>query len=95
MPTAKAMDRIVPFLEKDVPHTQDYGRLVDVLMDAGQFEKARQCCIEGFGKTCKESRASPLDCTSAFAAWRSRPVCRSWPQPIWPTPSSNSRILPD
>jgi hypothetical protein len=55
MPTAKAMDRIVPFLEKEVPHTQDYGRLVDVLMVAGQIEKARQCCVEGFGKTCKES----------------------------------------
>ncbi|MDP3430211.1 MAG: SWIM zinc finger family protein [Desulfomicrobium sp.] len=48
-------DRVVPFLEKEVPHTQDYGRLVDVLMDAGQIEKARQCCVEGFGKTCKES----------------------------------------
>ena len=48
-------DKIVPFLEKEVRHTQDYGRLVDVLMDAGQVAKARQYCIEGFGKTCGES----------------------------------------
>lgn len=48
-------DRVVPFLEKEVRHTQDYDRLVDVLLDAGQTEKARQYSIEGFGKTCTES----------------------------------------
>ena len=48
-------ERIVPLLEKEVRHTQDYDRLVNALLDRGLIDKARQYCIEGFEKTCSTS----------------------------------------
>lgn len=48
-------DRIVPLLEREVLHTQNYSHLVDTLLNMGQIERARHHCIEGFKKTCASS----------------------------------------
>jgi uncharacterized Zn finger protein len=48
-------DKVLPLLEQEAHATQCYSRLADRFLQAGQPEKAREWCIEGFRKTAKES----------------------------------------
>ena len=43
--------RILPLMEQEVDATRDYEELVDVLLAAGENERARQWCIDGFTRT--------------------------------------------
>lgn len=47
------MDKIIPLLEREVDRCQNYEPLVTALIDAGELERARQWCIEGFNRTIK------------------------------------------
>jgi uncharacterized Zn finger protein len=47
-------EKIIPLLEKEVDVCRSYEALVDALIEAGERDKARRWCIDGFAKTLKE-----------------------------------------
>ncbi|WP_028318241.1 SWIM zinc finger family protein [Desulfobulbus elongatus] len=47
-------EKIVPLMERDVERLGNYGRLADLLVEAGDPERARQWCIQGFDRTVRE-----------------------------------------
>lgn len=48
-------EKIVPLMEKEVDRLGNYGQLVDVLLEAGDLDQARQWCRHGFSRTIKEA----------------------------------------
>lgn len=48
-------EKIVPLLESDADRLGNYGQLVDLLVEAGDEDKARQWCLHGFAQTVKET----------------------------------------
>jgi uncharacterized Zn finger protein len=47
--------QVIPLLEKEADACQNYGKLVDALLLAGERVKARQWCIAGFGRSVKDA----------------------------------------
>lgn len=47
-------DKIVPVLEREVDTLGNYGQLVDVLLETGEVDRAREWCLHGFARTVKE-----------------------------------------
>ncbi|NTU53393.1 MAG: SWIM zinc finger domain-containing protein [Chlorobiaceae bacterium] len=48
---AKESVKVRPLLEREAGPCRDYEPLVEYLIEAGDFERARFWCIEGYGKT--------------------------------------------
>ena len=48
-------ERIVPLLEQEVEQLGNYRQLADVLLAAGEFERARQWCLAGFARTVQKT----------------------------------------
>jgi uncharacterized Zn finger protein len=48
-------DRIIPRLEDEADVCQCYPRLVDELLSAGERERARQWCIQGYARTAADA----------------------------------------
>jgi len=48
-------EKIVPLMEKEVDRLGNYGQLVDVLLETGDLDQARQWCQHGFSRTIKEA----------------------------------------
>ena len=46
-------EKVLPLLEKEAQATQCYKQLVDIFLQNGDTEKAREWCINGFKKTIK------------------------------------------
>lgn len=44
-------EKVIPLLEKEADACQCYGKLVDILLAAGEKEKGREWCIRGFERT--------------------------------------------
>jgi uncharacterized Zn finger protein len=44
-------EKVIPLLEKEADVCRCYGKLVDILLAAGEKEKGRQWCIRGFQRT--------------------------------------------
>jgi uncharacterized Zn finger protein len=44
-------EKVIPLLEKEADICQCYGKLVDILLAAGEKEKGREWCIRGFERT--------------------------------------------
>ncbi|SMF53786.1 hypothetical protein SAMN02745746_03828 [Pseudogulbenkiania subflava DSM 22618] len=49
-------ERILPMLEREANVCWNYEQLVDALLAAGERERARQWCIQGYAKTVQEAR---------------------------------------
>ena len=47
--------QVIPLLENEADACQNYGKLVDALLSAGERVKARQWCIVGFGRSVKDA----------------------------------------
>jgi uncharacterized Zn finger protein len=47
---AEENDKVLPLLEREAGPCCDYKPLVDYLIEAGDFDRARFWCIEGYGK---------------------------------------------
>jgi len=52
-------EKIVPLVEQEVDRLGNYSQLVDLLMEAGDLDRARQWCIHGFGRAVQERSATP------------------------------------
>lgn len=48
-------EKVIPLLEKEADACRSYGALVDALLAAGERDKARQWCIQGFNRTIAEA----------------------------------------
>ena len=44
-------EKIVPLMENSVDRLGNYSELADLLIEEGDFERARQCCVHGFART--------------------------------------------
>ena len=59
---AQESEKVLPLLEREAEPCRDYEPLVDYLIGAGDFDRARFWCIEGYGKMIEKTpgRASAL-----------------------------------
>lgn len=48
-------DKVIPLLEREAEPCQSYEPLVDCLIAADDFSRARHWCIEGYGKTVEQA----------------------------------------
>ena len=49
------VEKIVPLLESNADRFGNYSQLVDLLVEAGDEDRARQWCLHGFARTVEES----------------------------------------
>ena len=54
-------EMIIPLLEKEVEICQNYEKLVNALLLAGEREKARQWCVDGFKRTIESAPGIAAD----------------------------------
>lgn len=48
-------EKIIPLMEQEVERLGNYGQLVDMLIEAGDLDKAWRWCCHGFSRTVKET----------------------------------------